>query len=67
MWGLNNENIFVVYESLKLNVKARARVTTNCGGWGCVGLPGVDKYLVMWYTRALHLSNCAATMLCNAD
>ena len=57
----------MVYESLKLNEKARARVTTKCGGRGWVGSLGVDKYLVMWYTRALHPSNYTATMLCNAD
>ena len=66
-WGLNNENIFVVYESLKLNVKARARVTTKCGGRGWVGSLGVDKYFVVWYTRTLHLSNYTATMLCITD
>ena len=67
VWGLNNENIFVVYESPKLNVKARARVTTKCGGRGWVGALGGDNCFVVWYTRALHLSNCAATMLCITD
>jgi len=65
--GSGKRKYFVVYESLKLNVKARGWATTKCGGWGWVGSLGVDKYFVAWYTRALHLSNCASSMLCITD